>query len=83
MTREERKLRRRQIRLMTACIAIAVLWLLHLLIGTANAVYLETVAEPELPVATRVFVIIGVGWVAEGLMRIIGWLDTPRGGKRR
>ena len=80
MTREERKLRRRQIRLMAACITIAVLWMLHLLIGTANAVYLETVAEPELPVVTRVFVIIGIGWVAEGLMRIVDWLE---GGKRK
>ena len=83
MTREERRLRRRQIRLMAACIAIAVLWLLHLLIGTANAVYLETVTEPELPVITRVFVIIGVGWVAEGIMRIIDWLDTPKGVRRK
>lgn len=76
MTREERKQRRRQNLLMALCWIIVLVWVACLLSTRANAV-----CELE-GVTTGQAVTGSIVW-ASLLMRVIVWLDTPKGGKRR
>ena len=80
MTREEKKLRRRQNLLMALCIfIIIVVWVAALLLNCnvyAASESVEAVSESD--TLTTVLAIIGAFWVAWFLMRVIEWLDTPR-----
>lgn len=77
MTREEKKLRRRQNLLMALCWLIVLAWVACLLCSTANAACeLEGVTTGQAVTGSIVW-----AWL---IMRVIVWLDTPRkGGKRR
>ncbi len=77
MTREEKKLRRRQNRLLALCLLIIAVWVLCIALSvTVRAAFDGETYKTALAV-------IGALAVSTGLMRVIVWLDTPRGGKRR
>ena len=84
MTREEKKLRRRQNLLMALCIfIIIVVWVAALLLNCnvyAASESVEAVSESD--TLTTVLAIIGSCWVSWKLVCCIEWLDTPRTNKK-
>lgn len=78
MTREEKKLRKRQNRLMGLCFFIILIWVACLLCGTVNAASGETASANELPTISKMFITIGVCWTSAKLMDLIEWLDKPK-----
>lgn len=78
MTREEKKLRRRQNLLMALCWLIVLAWVACLLCSTANAAWecqIEGVTTGQAVTGSIVW-----AWL---LMCVIVWLDKPKVGKRR
>ena len=81
MTREERRQRRRENRLLAICLGIIAVWVLCLLLScNATAAY-ETAEAAEPDKLTVGLAIIGAFWVSWALMRMVEWLDKPHARK--
>ena len=81
MTREQRKLRRRRILCWIAATAVIVVWLAVLLTVCARAADAAEAAQ-ELDPLTKTLACIGAAWVSWALMRVVRWIDAPKGARR-